>query len=223
MDFSKLIGEFKSGKPIIVFDSQEREGEADIVIHASFCTPQMIRLLRKDAGGLVCLATSKEVADALGIELMAKRMGEAGLPIYRKLAIKKTAYGDMPSFSIYINSRQVRTGITDNDRSKTIMEFEGAVAQKGSGADAQIFAERFCAPGHVPLLISQGIEKRKGHTEMSVGLCKKAGMSPAAVVCEMLGDGKALSLEDARKYAKRNGFCIVEGKELLAEIGKKTC
>ncbi|MFA5108131.1 MAG: 3,4-dihydroxy-2-butanone-4-phosphate synthase [Candidatus Micrarchaeia archaeon] len=214
MNLKKIISDFRAGTPIIIFDDPKREGEADIVIHAKYCTPDKIRLLRKDAGGLICLATDEEIANVLGIELMAKRMADAGLPTYRKLAIKKTAYGDMPSFSIYINSRKVRTGITDNDRSKTIMEFEGILSLKKEKMQ-EGFVLSFCSPGHVPLLISQGLEKRKGHTEYSTTLAQKAGMSSAVVVCEMLSDdGKALSFEDAKKYAKKNKFNMIEGKEL---------
>lgn len=214
MDFSKITNSMRAGKPIILLDDPKREGEADIVIHASKCTPEMVRLLRKDAGGMICLATSGEVADELGIDFMSKRMAEAGLDTYRKIAVKKAAYGDEPSFSIYISSRKAYTGITDNDRSLAMREFE-KVASANIGEKKEMFVKNFCAPGHVPLLISRSIEKRRGHTEMSVELCKKAGLSPAVVICEMLGDdGKALSWNGAKEYAKKNGFLALEGKEI---------
>jgi len=217
MDFEKLVSDFKSGKPVIIFDDPKREGEADIVIHAKFATPEKIRLLRQDAGGLICLCTDKQTASKLGVGFytdMVKNSNDEGV---RKIAIEKTPYGDEPSFSVYINSRKVRTGITDEQRSLTVREFDEML---GAGAERE-FASRFYAPGHVPLLISRGIENRHGHTEMSIELCKMAGMSPAVVICEMLADdSKALSWNGVLEYSKKKGFFAIMGAELLEGLKK---
>jgi 3,4-dihydroxy 2-butanone 4-phosphate synthase len=87
--------------------------------------------------------------------------------------------------------------------------------------DEEKFADLFYAPGHVPLLASRGIAKRKGHTEMSVELCRKAGLPAAVVICEMLGDnGKALDWKGALAYAKKKGFFAIMGSELLEGLKK---
>lgn len=209
---------FRAGKPIIVFDSQDREGEADIVIHASFCTPERIRLMRKDAGGFICLCTDDATAKKIGVEFYTTQLRNGPYEKMRRLAISKTPYGDEPSFCTYINSKKVFTGITDEDRSTTVREFERMVSE---GKEGQ-FCDMFYAPGHVPLLASRGIEKRKGHTEMSVELCKMANMSPSVVICEMLGDdGKALGWKDVLEYARKKGYFAVMGAELLDGLGKK--
>ncbi|MFH1307088.1 MAG: 3,4-dihydroxy-2-butanone-4-phosphate synthase [Candidatus Micrarchaeota archaeon] len=218
MELNQILDAFSSGKPIIVFDDEKREGEADIFIHASKCTPQMVRMLRKDGGGMICIATSSEIASKLRISFyveMVRKCNEAGL---QKLAIDKTPYGDEPSFSVYINSRKCYTGISDDDRSMTIREFAEIVSgNKEEENNLQDeFVKKFYAPGHVPLLISRGIENRKGHTEFAIEIARKAGMSAAVVICEMLGnDGKALSWEGAKGYAKKNGYLAIKGKELL--------
>jgi 3,4-dihydroxy 2-butanone 4-phosphate synthase len=86
----------------------------------------------------------------------------------------------------------------------------------------QIFASEFKAPGHVHLLLeSQGsLAERCGHTELSVYLCRLAGLAPAAVICEML-DGKthnALSVEDARDYAQTHSTPLLDGQQLVANF-----
>ena len=81
------------------------------------------------------------------------------------------------------------------------------------------FVSSFVTPGHLPLLLaSKGmLAERRGHTEMSVYLLKMAGLSPAALICEMMDAQtySALSFDKAAKYAKQNGIPFVDGAELL--------
>jgi len=198
--------ELKKGSMVVVYDGDEREGEADLMFHASFATPEKIMKLRKDAGGLICLATDKETAEKLELPFFADFVCADNSPV-KGMRCTKTAYGDKPAFSISINHKKVYTGITDNDRALTISSFE-----KIDSKDKLI--DEFYTPGHVFLLISSGIENRKGHTELSIELSKKAGLSPAMVLCEMLDFGKALNKEKAKKYAEDNGFVFLEGKEI---------
>lgn len=220
MDIERLISDFKSGKPVIIFDDPKREGEGDIVIHASFCTPEKIRLLRQDAGGMICLCTSMEIRKKLGLDFYSDYLRNGVNDTMRKLAIGRTAYGDEPSFCTYINSKKTYTGISDEDRSLTVREFSQLI----EGDDEKLhekFVEKFYAPGHIPLLSSRGISKRHGHTEMAVELCEKAGMSSAVVICEMLGDNsKALDWKGVLAYSKKKGFFAIMGNELLNEIKK---
>ena len=202
----RATGELKKGNMVIVFDGDDREGEADLMFHASFTTPEKIMKLRKEAGGLICLATDKETADKLELPFFADFVCAENSPV-KEMKCTKTAYGDKPAFSISINHKKVFTGITDNDRALTVSSFEKINSKEN-------FVNEFYTPGHVFLLISSGIENRKGHTELSIELAKKAGLSPSMVLCEMLDFGKALSKDDARKYAEDNGFVFLEGKEI---------
>nr|MBA3750568.1 3,4-dihydroxy-2-butanone-4-phosphate synthase [Nitrosopumilus sp.] len=74
--------------------------------------------------------------------------------------------------------------------------------------------------GHVPILIaSKGLlNERMGHTEMSVFLTKIANIANVTTICEMLDpfNYKALSYEDACKYAHDNNIVILESKDLIA-------
>jgi 3,4-dihydroxy 2-butanone 4-phosphate synthase len=202
------------GKMAVIYDGDEREGEADLCFHASFASPERIQRLRKDAGGLICLSLEGKLAKRLNLPFYSDILASSGHPL-AKMECKKAAYGDKPAFSLAVNHKGVYTGITDNDRSLTIRKM-AELAESGAGS-AQLrkkFMHDFYSPGHVFLLIGRGIENRHGHTELTLELARRAGMSGAMVLCEMLGPGNALAKSSARAYAKRNGFAFLEGKDL---------
>lgn len=207
MSAEKAVEAMKNGKPLLLFDGEGREGETDIVFHASCVGAGEVRLLRKDAGGLICLATDENTATLLGLPFIAELLPHS----LRPLAYDKTPYGDPPAFSIPINHRETFTGISDSDRSLTIRAF-AELLEKGGGRGE--FLKTFRSPGHVALLIGRGLGKRRGHTELALELAGRAGMVPAVVMCEMLGNGKSLSKEKAIAFGKRRGMPLVEGKEL---------
>ena len=75
--------------------------------------------------------------------------------------------------------------------------------------------QNFYAPGHVHLLIAKTLGERRGHTELSTELARKAGLKEAMVLCEMMADDhNALSLEGAREYAEEHGLILLDGGEL---------
>lgn len=82
------------------------------------------------------------------------------------------------------------------------------------------FCKNFRSPGHVPLLPAAPnlVLERQGHTELSVALGEMAGIIPVMVICEML-DARthtALSLDDARRYARVRGLPCVSGEEIIS-------
>lgn len=203
----KALRELKAGRIALLHDSSDREDEVDLIIPASAVTAATIRTMRKDAGGLICLAIGKEVAERLSLPYMADLMAKSNETV-RNLIPERTAYGDKPAFSLAINHRGTFTGIPDRDRALTISEFPKI-------RDGRALAEKYYAPGHVPLLISRTLKERRGHTELSIELARKAGLWPTMVLCEMLSDdGGALGLKDAKAYAERNGLAFVDGGEL---------
>ncbi len=210
------VKSLKAGKMVVIYDGDEREGEADLVFHAGFATPEKIEKLRKDAGGLVCVALDSKYAGKIGLPFFTEYLSKAGGTLGR-LECKKTAYGDPPSFSVPVNHKKVYTGITDKDRALTIREIERVVKSKNPKKG---FIDNFYSPGHVFLLIGRGIKKRKGHTELALELAKRAGISGAMVLCEMLGRGNALPKKKAEEYARRNGLVFIEGVDLY-ETGNR--
>src|SRR5579862_9528758 len=49
------------GEPVLVFDAADREGETDLIFLSERATPELVRLARQDAGGLMCTAISEEL------------------------------------------------------------------------------------------------------------------------------------------------------------------
>jgi 3,4-dihydroxy 2-butanone 4-phosphate synthase len=130
-------------------------------------------------------------------------------------------YDTKSSFSVTINHRETFTGITDKDRALTISRF-GMLAEEANGMDTTdaipLFGRNFRSPGHVPICVAseRPLEKRFGHTELSVALLTMAGLTPVAVGCEMMADdGGSLPRGEAKAYAERHGAPFLEGRQII--------
>jgi len=169
--------------------------------------------MRNDAGGLVCVAVSDEVAEAFGLPFLQETID------HPTASDHDLAYDDRSSFSLPVNHRETHTGITDEDRSLTIRELASA-ARVPEETD---FAAAFRSPGHVHVLRGAPglLADRRGHTELGLALAGAAETPPAVVVCEMLDDetGEALVPADAAAYAESRGIPYVEGAELVERLG----
>src|SRR3989344_772002 len=208
ISLSKALESLKRGKFVVLFDSKKREAEADLVLPAGSATPQKIATMRKDAGGLLCMATDGKTASALNLPFASEVLAKSGNKTLETIALKKTAYGDAPAFSIAINHANAFTGVTDDDKVLAAIAFAKIA---GKNASRREFERQFHSPGHLPLLIGRGLERRRGHTELALRLGKRAGLPPAVLVCEMLGGSKALPTAKAKAYAKRNNLVFLEG------------
>lgn len=198
------------GAVVIVYDGDEREGEADMVICARFATPAIIEKLRREAGGLICAAIDRPDAEKLGLPFFTDLLEKS--PALDAISCRKTAYGDKPAFSLPVNHCNVYTGISDDDRALTMKKLDEVIRER-----PEDFKKEFYAPGHVFLLIGRGIRNRRGHTELSLELGRAARLDGAMILCEMLGSGKALSRKEAQEYAKRNGLIFIEGKDIAGK------
>ena len=219
----KAIQELKDGNIVLVYDADGREEETDMVIASEHVTPAAVRMLRKDAGGLICTTADARVQKALGLPFMTELfLGMAEhYPVMRSLMPDDIPYDVKSAFGITINHRRTFTGITDNDRALTIQEFASLAKRALTSEDGwakREFGKNFRAPGHVHLLNTTDriLETRFGHTELATALVIMAGLVPSATVCEMMGeDGKALSKKEAKVYAKKNGLVFLEGAEVI--------
>ena len=74
-------------------------------------------------------------------------------------------------------------------------------------------------PGHVfPLMAREGgTLVRAGHTEASVDIARKAGLYPAAVICEIMNDdGTMARLPDLVAFAQRHNLKLGSIADLIA-------
>jgi 3,4-dihydroxy 2-butanone 4-phosphate synthase len=210
------------GEPVLIFDAVDREAETDLVFLSEKATPELIRLARKDAGGLICTAISEELRRRLDLPFYTELLALAGreYPAIARLA-ERPRYDRRSAFGITINHRQNFTGVPDNDRALTIRslgELASAAARLSDDALRARFLDSFISPGHVYLLYAAPalLAERKGHTELAISLARMAGLSESMTVCEMLGDsGGARSPEAARRYAEAHGWAFLEGRTLV--------
>jgi 3,4-dihydroxy 2-butanone 4-phosphate synthase len=224
----KAIADLQKGKFILIFDDESREGETDLVIASEFVTPDSIKTMRKDGGGLIFLMISKEIADKLKLPFLSDMYLDIydKYPILKELAPNDIPYDTKSSFSLYINHRETFTGITDIDRSITMNRFASMVKkfQKlNDGQAIKAFGNEFRSPGHVPICVAAKklLNERKGHTELVISMMKMANLTPAGSGCEIMGDnGKALSKEKAEEYANRHNLVFLDGKSIV-EAWKK--
>jgi 3,4-dihydroxy-2-butanone 4-phosphate synthase len=70
----RAIAAFREGRPVLVHDAADREGEVDLVYPASAVTPEAVARMRNDAGGLVCAALTDEVAEAFDLPLLQEAL-----------------------------------------------------------------------------------------------------------------------------------------------------
>jgi 3,4-dihydroxy 2-butanone 4-phosphate synthase/GTP cyclohydrolase II len=182
----EIIAELKAGRMVILVDEEDRENEGDLVIAAEFVTPEAINFMARYGRGLICLTLTQERCKQLNLPLMTYRNG--------------TQYGT--AFTVSIEAAEgVTTGISAADRARTI---EAAVAR-----DAR--AEHIVQPGHVFPIMAQpgGVLVRAGHTEAGCDFTALAGLTPAAVICEVIkDDGTMARLPDLIEFANEHQLKI---------------
>ena len=226
------IEAFSKGNPVLVFDSDFREQETDLLFPASAAHPSAIRQLRKDCGGLLFLAIGNEVGVGFGLPWLQDLHTNNELvkenPVLQYLITNDLQYDARSAFTLSLNHRDTFTGITDRDRSLTTRRFSDLWTDLES-TDLNIedrmkaLGKEFRTPGHIPVCRESpgGLAKRQGHTELAVAVARMAGLPPIVIGAEMLqpnGDA-ALSLEEARKYGEKHNIPFLSGKEIL-EVSK---
>lgn len=216
-----------AGRPILVYDADGREEETDIVYASEFTTPAAIRHMRAEAGGLICTTIPPAFHEGLRLPFLSDVFFDASDDhrILARLVSGEIPYepaGAKPAFGLTINHREVRTGVTDADRSKTITAVADLVKRlelTPASTVADLFARTFRAPGHVFLLNARKglVAARRGHTELSTALVTLARLTPSATICEMMNgpSGRALPKADAIKYAAQNDLVFLEGAEVV--------
>jgi len=223
VDLTRATTSLQRGDFVLVYDGDGREAETDLTIASEFVTPARIRTLRKEAGGLICMTLSGDVRARLGLPFMTDVLRHAGsaYPILDGVSTEDIRYDRHSAFSIAVNHRDTFTGVTDLDRSKTISRLATIAKEalkRENGWAAETFVAEFRSPGHIPLLNAADplLEARRGHTELTTALTILARLVPSATLCEMMADdGRALSKEDAKAYARARNLVFLEGQDIV--------
>lgn len=190
----EIIEDARNGRMFILVDAEDRENEGDLVIPASFATPEAVNFMAKFGRGLICLSMTRERAKTLNLDMMARDNRES----------MQTA------FTVSIEAKEgVTTGISAADRARTV-----AVA-----IDPTRDHHDIVSPGHVFPLIARdgGTLVRAGHTEAAVDISRLAGLYPAGVICEIMNDdGTMARLPELVAFAQLHGLKIGTIADLIA-------
>ncbi len=174
-----IIDDLKAGRIVVLVDDEDRENEGDLVFAADFVTPEKINFLSKFGRGLVCMPITAAHAEQLHLGPMTPR--------------NRSVHGT--NFTVSIEAAEgIATGISAADRALTVQVAARADATPGD----------IVQPGHVFPLIAQpgGVLMRAGHTEACCDLMQLAGLTPAAVLCEIMNDdGTMARLPDLERFA----------------------
>src|SRR5438477_1058006 len=181
-----IVAAIRGGEIVVLVDDEDRENEGDLVFAAEFVAADKVNFLARHGRGLVCMPITEAHAARLGLRPMVEQ--------------NRSRHGT--NFTVSIEAAEgIATGISAHDRALTI--------KVASAAEAR--PEDIVQPGHVFPLIAQpgGVLVRAGHTEACCDLARLAGLTPAAVLCEIMReDGAMARLPDLLHFAAEHGLKI---------------
>lgn len=187
------IKTLQEGRMVILVDDEDRENEGDLVIAAEHINAEVINFMSTFGRGLICLPMAEALIDKLELPMMA--------------TCNRSPFGT--AFTVSIEAATgVSTGISASDRAHTIQ----VAIDKNSGPRDII------SPGHVFPLRARagGVLARTGQTEGSVDLMRLAGLTPAAVICEIINeDGSMSRREELGAFSRQHDIPMVTIKDLI--------
>jgi 3,4-dihydroxy 2-butanone 4-phosphate synthase/GTP cyclohydrolase II len=188
-----VVADLQQGKMVIVIDDADRENEGDLIMAAQFVTPAAVNFMARHGRGLICVPTTSERLQQLGIERMVRQNRETF----------KT------DFQVSVDAAHgISSGISAGDRAQTIKIM----------ADPTAVPEDLVQPGHVFPLRARpgGVLQRAGHTEAAVDLVRLAGCRSIGVICEIMSeDGSMARLSELVKFARRQRLKICTIADLI--------
>ena len=183
---TEIVSEIRAGRIVVLVDDEDRENEGDLVFAAEFVSAEKINFLAKHGRGLICMPITESHAARLGLRPMVEQ--------------NRSRHGT--NFTVSIEAAEgISTGISAHDRALTV--------KVAASPDAR--PEEIVQPGHVFPLIAQpgGVLVRAGHTEACCDLARLAGLTPAAVLCEIMrDDGSMARLPDLMQFAAEHQLKI---------------
>ncbi|EAQ98591.1 3,4-dihydroxy-2-butanone-4-phosphate synthase [Congregibacter litoralis] len=192
----ELLDDLRQGRMVVILDERNekdaRNNEGVVMVAAEHCSAEHVTFMARKARGLVCLALTQERCEQLDLPPMV-----AG------------AASDNSHFTLSIEAAKgIDTGISAADRAHTV---QVAVAAQAEPAD-------IVQPGHIFPLAAQagGVLTRAGHTETAVDYTRIAGLTPAAVIADVLDDQGELADGPAlTAFAEEHGLKVGTVADLI--------
>jgi 3,4-dihydroxy 2-butanone 4-phosphate synthase/GTP cyclohydrolase II len=189
----EILADIAAGRMVVIVDDEDRENEGDLVMAASKVRPEDINFMARYGRGLICLTLTRERCAQLRLPLMVSDTDRQG----------------RTNFTVSIEAAEgITTGISAYDRAHTIRT---AVAENAKPED-------LVQPGHIFPLMAQpgGVLTRAGHTEAGCDLARLAGLTPAAVIVEIMNDdGTMARRPELEAFARRHGLRMGTIRDLI--------
>ena len=188
----QAIEDLKNGKMLVMVDDVDRENEGDLVFASTFSSAEKVNFAITHARGVLCVALSPQIAQQLDLNLM----------------VDKNTSSHETAFTVTIDAKDAKTGVSAYERNMTIE----LMSRVGARADD------FVRPGHIFPLIAKsgGVLARTGHTEGSTDLCRLAGLSQSAVICEIVkDDGDMARRDDLEKFCAQHGINMISVAQIV--------
>src|SRR4029078_3862501 len=193
-NIQEVLHAFARGELVVVTDDDDREGEGDLIVAASFSTAEKMTFIIRHTSGIVCAPITTADARRLRLERM----------VTHTESIHTTA------FTVSIDYKpDGGTGISAEERASCCR----ALANPNAGAND------FARPGHIFPLIARdgGVLLRSGHTEAAVDLCKLSGLPPVGVISELMNDdGTVMKGEQVARFAAKHKLKHVTIADMIA-------
>ncbi|HEY1423737.1 MAG TPA: 3,4-dihydroxy-2-butanone-4-phosphate synthase [Candidatus Acidoferrum sp.] len=189
----EAVEEIRNGRMIVLVDDEDRENEGDLAMAAEKITPEAINFMARFGRGLICMPLTEDRCDELHLPLMSQ--------------INTSVHGT--AFTEAIDAKLgVTTGISASDRAITIL----------AAVDPKTKPQDLARPGHIfPLRARNGgVLVRAGQTEASVDLARIAGLNPAGVICEIMGeDGTMSRVPELTEFCRDHNLKMLTVAELI--------
>jgi 3,4-dihydroxy 2-butanone 4-phosphate synthase/GTP cyclohydrolase II len=189
----EAVEAIRAGHVVIVVDAEDRENEGDFICAAERVTPEVVNFMITHGRGQLCIPILPEVSQRLELPLM---VGQNTAPLGT-------------NYTVTLDHRSVRTGITAAERARTIQALCDPISKPTD----------FTRPGHVQPLVAKegGVLRRAGHTEAAVDLARMAGFHPAGMLCEILDEsGDRADRDQLANLARRFDLRIISIEQLIS-------
>ncbi|MBA8823995.1 GTP cyclohydrolase II/3,4-dihydroxy 2-butanone 4-phosphate synthase/GTP cyclohydrolase II [Saccharopolyspora lacisalsi] len=191
---AEAIAALSVGGKVLVVDDEDRENEGDLIMAAEHATTDEVAFFLEHTSGFLCVSIDEHRADELELDLMVSANTES----------QGTA------FLVSVDYRHgTTTGISAAERAKTTRAL----------ADPRLEPADLARPGHVMPLRAKpgGVLQRSGHTEAGVDLCRMAGLSGAALLCEIVTPDRRHMMRrpELDDFAVRHDIPMISIAELI--------
>jgi len=197
----RAIAAVRTGRPVVLIDDGEPDGEGYVVFAAAAATPELLAFTVRHTAGYVRVALPPGECARLNLPPQCH-----GDPVGSHAAAHRVA----------VDTGGTGTGISATDRARTIAALASADARP----------EHFRRPGHVipEQAEADGVLAAAGPAEAALDLARLAGRRHAAGLCEIVSRDRPVAIArgaESVQFAREHGLAAVSVRE-LAEYRRRT-